>query len=109
VGDKIPAVDHVLHAVGADILTLLSVLLGAGTAGTVHTGRAAVRPASTATAAGVGNQVLSLLEDAASFALTIAAFVILVIAFAVALGLVMTILLAWRRLRRGRAAPSPAG
>ena len=128
VGDKIPAVDHVLHAIGTvvaplsgavlfagqagadtDIPTLLSVLLGAGTAETVHAGRAAIRPASTATTAGLGNPVLSLLEDAGSVALTVAAFVVPVIAFAVALGLVVTIVLAWRRLRRGRAGPSPAG
>lgn len=126
VGDKILAVDHVLHAIGTvvaplsgaalfagqagvdtDIPTLLSALLGAGTAETIHAGRAAIRPASTATTAGVGNPVLSLLEDAGSAALTVAAFVIPVIAFAVALGLVVTIVLAWRRLRRGRASPSP--
>jgi hypothetical protein len=128
VGDKIPAVDHVLHAIGTvvaplsgavlfagqagvdtDIPTLLSVLLGAGTAETVHAGRAAIRPASSATTAGVGNPILSLVEDAGSVALTVAAFVIPVIAFAVALGLVVTIVLAWRRLRRARAGPTPAG
>jgi Domain of unknown function (DUF4126) len=95
--------------VDTDIPTLVSVLLGAGTAETIHAGRAAIRPASTATTAGVGNPVLSLLEDAGSAALTVAAFVIPVIAFAVALGLVVTIVLAWRRLRRGRAGPSAAG
>jgi Domain of unknown function (DUF4126) len=128
VGDKIPAVDHVLHAIGAvvaplsgaalfagqagadtDVPTLVSVVLGAGTAETIHAGRAAIRPASTATTAGVGNPVLSLLEDAGSAALTVAAFVVPVIAFAAALGLVVIIVLAWRRLRRGRAGPSPAG
>lgn len=128
VGDKVPAVDHVLHAVGTvvapvsgaalftgqaggetDIPTLLSVLLGAGTAQTVHAGRAAIRPASTATTAGVGNPVLSLLEDTGSATLTVMAFVAPVLAFAAALGLVVTIVLAWRRLRRRRAGPSRAG
>jgi hypothetical protein len=128
VGDKIPAVDHVLHAIGTvvaplsgaalftgqagaetDFPTLVSVLLGAGTAETIHAGRAAIRPASTAGSAGMGNPVLSLLEDAGSAALTLAAFVIPVIAFAVALGLLVTIVLAWRRLRRRRAGPRPAG
>jgi hypothetical protein len=128
VGDKVPAVDHVLHAIGnvvaplsgaalfagqagadTDIPTLLSVLLGAGTAETIHAGRAAIRPASTATTAGVGNPILSLLEDAGSAALTVAAFVVPVIAFAAAVGLVVTVVVAWRRLRRRRAGPSPAG
>ena len=75
VGDKVPAVDHVLHAVGTvvapvsgavlftgqtgvntDLPTLAAVVLGAGTAETVHAGRAAVRPLSTVGTAGVGNQ-----------------------------------------------------
>ena len=68
VGDKVPAVDHVLHAVGTviapvsgavmftgqtgvdtDVPTLAAAVLGAGTGESVHAGRAAVRPLSTAT------------------------------------------------------------
>jgi flagellar biosynthesis protein FliQ len=57
----------------------------------------------------MGNPIVSLSEDAGSAALTAAAFVIPVIAFALAVALVVSIVLAWRRLRRQRAGPSPAG
>lgn len=124
VGDKIPAVDHVLHGVGAvvapvsgaalfagqtgletDIPTLVAVVAGGATAEAVHTGRAAVRPASTATTGGVGNPFLSLLEDAGSVLLTAVAFVVPVLAALFVIVLLVGMLLLWRRLRRpgGRA------
>ncbi len=99
VGDKIPAVDHALHAVGTlvapasgaalfagqtgietDLPTIAAALAGAVLAGTVHLERATVRPASTATTAGAGNPVVSLAEDVASAALTAVAFVLPVLA-----------------------------
>ena len=121
VGDKIPAVDHVLHGVGTvvapvsgaalfagqtgmetDIPTLVAVLAGGATAEAVHTGRAAVRPASTATTGGVGNPFLSLIEDAGSALLTLAAFVVPVLAALFVIVLLVAIVLLWRRLRRPR-------
>jgi hypothetical protein len=123
VGDKIPAVDHVLHAIGTvvapisgavmfagqtgvdtDVPTLVAALLGGVTAESVHAGRAAIRPLSTATTAGTGNPVLSLLEDVGSVFLVLVAFVLPVLAFLLVVGLLVAIFLAWRRLRRGRAA-----
>lgn len=120
VGDKIPAVDHVLHAIGTvvapvsgaalftgqtgaetDLPTLAAVLLGGGVAESVHAGRAAIRPLSTATTAGVGNPVLSTLEDVASIGLTVIAFALPILAFAMAIGLVAVILFVWRRARSG--------
>jgi hypothetical protein len=118
VGDKIPAVDHVLHAIGTvvaplsgaalftgqtgaetDLPTLVAILLGGTTAESIHAGRATLRPLSTATTAGLGNPVLSLLEDAAAVGLTVVAFALPVLAFAMVLGLVIVIALAWRRAR----------
>ena len=74
VGDKIPAVDHALHTIGQvvapvsgaalftgqtgvedDVPTLVAVLLGAGTAESIHAGRAAIRPLSTIGTGGIGN------------------------------------------------------
>jgi Domain of unknown function (DUF4126) len=123
VGDKVPAVDHVLHGIGTlvapisgavmftgqtgvdtDVPTLVALLLGGGTAESVHAGRAALRPVSTATTAGAGNPVLSLLEDAGSAFLVLVAFVLPVLAFLLVVGLLVAIFLGWRRLRRGRAA-----
>jgi Domain of unknown function (DUF4126) len=119
VGDKIPAVDHVLHAAGAvvapvsgailftgqtgletDLPTLLAAVLGGATAGTIHAGRAAVRPVSTATTGGVGNPLLSISEDAGSLLLVVTAFVLPLIALLLVLLLVVGLLSAWRRVRR---------
>jgi Domain of unknown function (DUF4126) len=120
VGDKIPAVDHVLHAVGnviapasgaalftgqtgleTDLPTLGAILLGAGTAESVHAGRAAIRPISTVTTAGFGNPVLSVFEDLGSLGLTLAAFVLPVLAAFAVLALAVLIVVFWRRRRRG--------
>lgn len=123
VGDKIPAVDHVLHAAGAvvapasgallftggtgletEIPTVVTVIVGALVAGSVHAGRASARPLSTAGTAGVGNPVLSLLEDAGAGLLTAVAFLLPVLAFLAVLGLLVGALLLLRRWRRFAAA-----
>jgi hypothetical protein len=118
VGDKIPAVDSVLHAAGTAVHPVagavvaasqagvhvpdaVSLAAGALLAGGIHLGRAAVRPASTAGTAGVGNPVLSLLEDVASVALSVLAFLLPVLA---ALGAIALVALAIWAIRRFRAA-----
>jgi hypothetical protein len=122
VGDKIPAVDHVLHAIGTvvapvsgaalfagqtgvdtDLPTVAAAIAGAGTAESVHAGRAAIRPLSSALTGGVGNPVLSLLEDAGSALLVLLAFVVPVLAALVVVALLVAIVIGWRRLRRRRA------
>lgn len=119
VGDKIPVVDHVLHLGGTvvtpasgailfagqtgletDLPTLAAVLLGGATAGTIHAGRAAIRPASTATTGGVGNPLLSLGEDLASLLLVVTAFVLPLLALVLVAALLVGLVRAWRRLRR---------
>jgi hypothetical protein len=120
VGDKIPVVDSALHAVGlavapvsgavlftgqtgteTELPTLLAILLGGGTAGIVHTIRAAVRPVSTAGTAGLGNPVLSLGEDLGSLVLVVAAFVVPIVAVILLL-LIVAPLVRWWLRRRGR-------
>jgi hypothetical protein len=122
VGDKIPAVDHALHAVGtvvapvsgavlftgqsgveSDFPTIAAVLLGGATAESIHAGRAVIRPLSTATTGGVANPVLSLLEDAGALILTVFAFAVPVLAFLLVLALAIAILYGWRRVRQRRA------
>ena len=125
VGDKIPGVDHVLHLLGTvvhpvsgallfvgqtgletDIPAAVAAILGAATAETLHGGRAALRPASTTSTAGIGNPLLSLGEDAASLILTVAAFALPLVALLLVLLLIAAVVSAWRRLRRGgRGAP----
>jgi Domain of unknown function (DUF4126) len=132
VGDKVPVVDHALHIAGTvvapasgailftgqtgletDIPTGVAVVLGALTAGSVHAGRAAVRPVSTASTAGAGNPVLSLTEDGLSGGLTALAFIIPVLAFLLVIAFFAALVLGWRRLRgrraqrAGRPPPSP--
>ena len=118
VGDKVPVVDHVLHVAGTvvhptagavlftgqtgletDIPTIVAVVLGALTAGSIHGGRATVRPATTTTTAGFGNPVLSLGEDAASGLLTLAAFALPVLALLLVLALAVGLVVGFRLLR----------
>jgi hypothetical protein len=132
VGDKIPAVDHALHAVGmvvapvsgavvfagqtessTDIALVASLIAGALVAGGVHSGRASVRPLSTAGTAGAGNPLLSLGEDVISVVLTAVAFIAPFIAFVLVIAVLVAIGLSWRtvwrRMRRARAARATAG
>ena len=124
VGDKIPVVDHVLHAVGTviapasgavlftgqtgletELPTLVAVLLGGATAGSIHAARAAVRPAATATTGGLGNPVLSLGEDVGSLVLVVTAFVLPLLAVLLLVVLLLALVRAWRRFRGRRRAP----
>ena len=126
VGDKVPAVDHVLHAVGTvvhpaagaalfvgptsaetEIPALVALLLGAVTAGSIHAGRAALRPTSTVTTAGIANPVVSAMEDAAAAVLTAVAFLLPVLAFGLVLSLAVALLAAIHRLRRALAVRGP--
>ena len=124
VGDKVPAVDHVLHTAGSVIApvsgavlfvgqtgletempTIVAIVLGAITAEGIHLGRSSVRPASTATTGGAGNPVLSFVEDAVSAVLTAAALLLPILAalFVAGLAVVFVFWGRWlaRRLRRG--------
>jgi hypothetical protein len=115
VGDKVPVVDHVLHAIGmvvapvvggvlalatanafdvdAGLVTVLGVVLALAT----QVGRTAARPVSTVTTGGAGNAVVSLGEDGLSGALSVTSIVWpAVAAIAVVLVLVAIALLWWR-------------
>lgn len=119
VGDKVPALDHALHAIGSvvhpaagaalfvgptgvetEIPTVVAAAAGALTAGSIHAGRATLRPAATVSTAGTGNAVLSGLEDAVSAVLTAAAFLLPALAFLFVVGLGAVLLLAARRAGR---------
>jgi hypothetical protein len=118
VGDKVPVIDHVLHAVGTVIAPISGAIVfgaqenllsqsapwAAAVAGmvlgeSVHLARSGVRPAVTAGTGGVGNPVLSAIEDAVAFVLTVLAVVVPVLAF---VGLVVVVVLVWRRVLRWR-------
>jgi hypothetical protein len=118
VGDKVPAVDSALHAVGAvvapasgaalfagqtgaetDLPALVAVVLGAITAGGVHAGRAAARPAATAGTLGTANPVISTAEDAVSAVLTALAFLLPLVAALLVVALLVLLVRAARRVR----------
>lgn len=121
VGDKIPVIDHALHVVGTviapasgavlfigetgletDIPSLAALALGALTAGSIHLGRASVRPASTTATGGLGNPVLSFAEDVGSALLTAVAFVLPVLAVLLLVALAAAVVRGIRRVRRPR-------
>jgi hypothetical protein len=121
VGDKVPLVDHALHAVGTiiapasgaalftgqtgletDLPTIVAIVLGAVTAETIHLGRASARPASTATTGGLGNPVLSFLEDLGAVLLTAVAFLVPLLAVLLLAALALAIVAGWRNFRSRR-------
>ena len=130
VGDKVPAIDSVLHAIGVVVAPVagalvalaatgndavdpaFAVVLGVAAAGATHGARSIVRPASTAFTGGAGNPVLSLGEDTVSTLLSFSAVIVPVVGFLMVLFLFGMLFWgvrrAWRR-RRGRGdAANPA-
>ncbi len=119
VGDKVPAVDHVLHAIGGfvapasgavlfagqtgletDVPTALAAVAGALVAGSVHAERALARSGSTLGTAGTANPLVSLGEDIASGLLVAVAFLVPVIAFLLVVALLVAGFLVVQRVRR---------
>ncbi|PYE55324.1 DUF4126 domain-containing protein [Deinococcus yavapaiensis] len=121
IGDKVPGVDHVLHTVGGwinplagavvfaansgvfhDVNPTLALVAGALVGGAFHASRAAVRPVATATTGGIGNPVLSLLEDVSSGVLTFLAIFAPIVAVLLLVLIALVIFSAWRRWRGRR-------
>lgn len=123
IGDKIPAVDHLFHAAGVVINPVAGAILfmattgGAGSvdpvlaaicgvvlAGTTHGARALARPVSTATTGGLGNPVVSAVEDAGSLTLSVLAVFLPLLAFLAALAFLVALVWLVRRVWPRRAA-----
>jgi hypothetical protein len=117
IGDKIPAVDHTLHAVGlivapiagaivamaassdtGSVSPLLAAICGVILAGTTQTARASARPLATATTAGVANPVISFFEDVVSAALSFLAILVPVFAFLLVILFAILMVLLFRRV-----------
>lgn len=116
IGDKIPAVDHALHAAGlvihpivgailfvaansstGSVHPILAAICGLLVAGGTHGLRAAVRPIATTATAGTANPVLSLAEDALSLILAVLAVVLPIVAFVCVLILAIVLFVLLRR------------
>ncbi len=130
--DKVPALDHALHAVGlvvqpvigaglfdlagsGEVPELVAILAGGGVAGSIHAARAAVRPAVSGLSGGLGAPFLSLAEDGASLLLVLSALLVPIVAALAVVGLLIGAALAvWaavrlrRRLRQRAAEPAPS-
>lgn len=123
VADKVPAVDHandviqtvVRPAAGAilfasagsvisDIHPALALICGILVAGTVHGAKATFRPVVTATTGGVGNPVVSTVEDVVSAALTVMAILAPILAFVLLVLTVWLVVRWWRGRKAGTSA-----
>ena len=122
VADKVPAVDTVndgiqtfvrpaagalLFAGSANVITdihpLLALIAGLLVAGGVHATKTAVRPAVTVTTAGIGNPVVSMLEDITAFVISLLAIIVPIIAAFLMAGFLIFVFLIVRRWRRRKA------
>ena len=128
IGDKIPAVDHVLHAIGlvvapvagavlalgvtpdTGVVPAVALIMGAVAAEGTQGARATVRPLSTVTTGGIGNPLISLGEDGLSATLSFAAILVPLVAVVLVVGIFVLVIWAVRRARRRRrSSPGPAG
>lgn len=115
--DKIPAIDHALHAISFGVRPVAAAILVGGTVDTsnhaqlyglmaagalnalvVHGSSATARAASSATTLGVANPVISVVEDLIAIGGLILAFIYPVLAAILALLLVIALIVAARRI-----------
>lgn len=130
IGDKVPLIDHALHAVGtiahpvagvvlfdsqagAEFPLIVSLLLGGGTAGALHAARASARPVINTASAGSGAPVASAIEDFVSALLVVVAFALPLLAVLLIALLFFIFYKAARRAarlaKRGRSVDASAG
>ena len=118
VGDKVPAIDHVLHAIGLVVapvsgaflalgvgpdegaLPAIALVSGAVAAGAAQGARSIARPVSTVATGGIGNPIVSLGEDGVSAMLSFTAIVVPIVALVLAVAVLVLLLFAIRRFRR---------
>lgn len=104
IGDKVPAVDSVLHIIGLVISPIAGAIVALATSSDVvsihpavvagaaiiaaagtQSARTSIRPAVTAATGGTANSFVSFLEDALSFVLSLLSIFLPVLAFVIAL------------------------
>lgn len=119
VADKIPAVDTVNDAIQTVVRPaaggllfaaatagdgyvhpIVWVVAGVIVAGGVHAAKATARPAVNASTAGVGGPVASVVEDVASFAMTVVALIAPILV-AVSVLVLIALFMRWRTRRAG--------
>ncbi len=119
--DKIPAADTlndviqtvirpvagaILFAANANVVTDIHpiIALGAGLvlAGSIHATKTVVRPAVTATTAGTGNWVVSIIEDVMAFIMSLLALLMPILAVLAVLAFVLFVVWAYQKRRQRR-------
>src|SRR5262249_11641343 len=125
--DKIPGADHLNDALGTiirpaagailfastsnaitDLNPVFGFILGLIAAGSVHAVKATARPVVTATTVGLGNPIVSVLEDILAAATVLLSVLLPALGLALFLGVLAALAyFVFRRLRRGRR-PRPA-
>jgi hypothetical protein len=119
--DKIPAVDTIndviqtfirpaagalLFAANANVITdinpVLAILAGLLVAGSVHTAKGIARPAVTATTAGTGNWLVSILEDIAAVVISILSILVPILVALVLIGVAGAMSVHYWRRRQQR-------
>ncbi len=119
--DKIPLVDHVNDLVqsairpsaGAVLLMastdtvdfmnpVVAMILGLLVAGGIHTTKTTFRPVVTATTAGVGNPIVSALEDGVAIVVTVIALIAPIVVAVILILVISIIAVVFRRRRRRR-------
>jgi hypothetical protein len=104
-----PAAGAILFASSGNVISQMSpvtaMICGLAVAGGVHAAKATARPAITASTAGMGNPVVSVIEDVISGVTTFVAVVLPVLAVILVLGLLGFI---WWFIRRFRRRPARA-
>ena len=100
-----PAAGAILFAASTggviDINPAFALVLGLVSAGSVHAAKATTRPFVTATTGGLGNPVVSAIEDVVSLAVAVLAILVPIIA------IVLIAAVAFWLLRRRRRQPAP--
>jgi hypothetical protein len=116
--DKIPAVDTIndviqtfirptagaiLFAANANVITdispVIAIIAGLLLAGSVHAAKGTVRPAVTATTAGTGNWLVSIVEDIIALFVSILSILIPILMSLVLIGVILAIILIYLRRR----------
>ncbi len=125
VADKVPAVDHALHAISFAVRPVAAAILVGGTVNTsspgelvglmaagalnalvVHTSSATARAASSVATFGLANPAISIVEDVLAIGSLVVTFAFPIIAAILALLVVITLIaLGWRAYAGSRAAP----
>lgn len=122
-GDKIPAVDHALNAIGyvtrpvagavaagsvfwavdPTAAAVAGLIVGAPAALAFNAAQTGTRVTSTATTGGLGNPVVSLIEDVLAFVTVIVAFLAPIVIPLALVALAVVVFRLARRIREGRA------